>query len=324
MERLIRHTLETLANIAQSKYVTLLRVNNNRSGIVAGIFAQGKYEFPEKQIEFTGTLLEEVIANQKMNLYGGKISKTLILPTLETQDSPFNCLCMPLLNEERHQVIGIALLSESRGNLPPEHCLSALSNLIATTMDITKENERLYHLVTTDSLTELYTRNYFESRLQEEFTRVHRHGGIVSLLLIDVDDFKQINDSFGYQEGNQVLKEVARFVRLSVRQNIDLPCRYNGEQFMVMLPNTEVDGAFILAERIRQRCEKKQMTTLFGLPLKVTISVGVAHNVETIVDDKTGETRRIMPLTKDELLYRADLMLQAAKQAGKNKVMVWW
>ncbi len=324
MERLIRHTLETLANIAQSKYVTLLRVKNSHSGVIAGIFAQGKYEFPEKQIEFIGTPLVDVILNQKMNLYGGTIKKSVFLPIEEGQDNQFNCLCMPLLDEDKHQVIGIALLSESRGSMPPEHCLSALSSLIATTMEITIENERLYQLATMDSLTELYTRPYFENRLEEEFTRAHRHSGILSLLLIDVDDFKQINDSFGYQEGNLVLKEVARFVRLSVRQNIDFPCRYNGEQFMVMLPNTEVDGAYILAERIRQRCERKQMTTLFGLPLKVTVSVGISHNVETVADDKTGETRRIIPLTKDEVLYRADLMLQAAKQAGKNKVMVWW
>ncbi len=168
------------------------------------------------------------------------------------------------------------------------------------------EKAHLFELATTDSLTGLYLRRYFEVRLQEEMVRVRRYGRFLSLLMLDIDFFKRINDTYGHQQGDKVLQGLASILTTSIRRDIDLSCRYGGEEFILLLPDTEIDGAYVLAERIRKRCAQTYFQTLKGKPLSITVSIGII------------EMSKTTDVSKDELLRRVDNTLYVAKQSGRN------
>ena len=113
------------------------------------------------------------------------------------------------------------------------------------------ENARLYELATVDGLTGLYVRRYFDSRLKEELERSRRFDTSFSVVLLDIDDFKKLNDTHGHVVGDRVLREVAQAVRSSMR-GVDIAARYGGEEFAFILPRTAIVDAHAAAERIRQ------------------------------------------------------------------------
>lgn len=331
MERLIRQALNTLAKLSNSDYIALLTIEeNNQVGVLSGGLSKGEFILPGRRLELKNTPLERIVLTKQSNTYPALLVDAVPLPTYQGTKESFGCLCIPLLNDTNTKVVGMILLSQK--NIVPHNpermqAFNALRGLLAAVLDISTESDDLIQMVTRDNLTGLYTRRYFESRLQEEFSRIRRHGGVMSLLLIDIDRFSQINETCGYQEGNRMLREIAKLVTGSIRKEIDIPCRYSSEQFILLLPNTDVDGAYVLAERVRKKCEQHRFTTQKGIPLKVTISVGIAHNVDVALEEAEGEGAQpgqVNLLSKEELIYRADMMLYAAKQAGHNQIMVWW
>ena len=135
-----------------------------------------------------------------------------------------------------------------------------------------------------DGLTELFNRSYFESRLQREIRRARRYGQHLSLLLLDLDNFKEVNDTLGHPAGDSVLREMGRLVNNCVR-DIDLAARYGGEEFAVILPETRRRGAFVVAERIRLEVEKLfRRKREFDRPLRMTVSGGLACYPEDAED----------------------------------------
>ncbi|WP_349649213.1 sensor domain-containing diguanylate cyclase [Candidatus Parabeggiatoa sp. HSG14] len=326
MEQLLKQALETIVHLGNDKPVALLSVKDKYDGMVVGGWVKGEFILPSKDIKFKGTPLEKIITTKEAHTYPGTVMESLPFPSYKETNSGFTCLCLPLLGENK-KVKGVAVIAQKRGDPLSSDRLQALSTLtplIAAVVEASIEAERLIKLATRDGLTELYTRHYFETRLQEEFTRVRRHGGVFSLLMVDVDHFKQINDTCGYKEGNRVLQELAKLLDNSIRNEIDIPCRYAGKKFLLLLPNTDVDGAYVLGDRIRRRCEQHRFATQQGIPLKVTLSIGIAHNVDIAHHDDDNNSTDIQEVSKEELIHRADLMLYAAKQAGRNQVMVWW
>jgi len=326
MEQLIRQALSTLADLGYSEQVAIFGVKNNQINKVLGGLNKGKFLFPEKPIFAKGTALEKVIATKQVGTYSGAIIDSLPIPLIEKIQNGQDCLCLPLFNDTK-QLMGIAVIMQQKG-IPLSDCrlqsMNIIRKLIAAALQLSEENDILYQLANIDMFTGLYTQRYLEKRLQEEVVRVRRHGGLLSLLMIDVDHFKQINESCGLQEASRILQEVAELVGNSVRKEIDIASRYENEQFVILLPNTNVDGAYILAERIRQRCEYHVFTTLQGLPFKVTLSIGIANNLDITLDEKTNEEKDRRELSKEEIVRRAEVMLNAARQAGRNQVMVWW
>ncbi len=326
MKQLIKYVLNTLAELAQSEQVVLLTVGiNNGLGMIVGVFKQGEITLTNKRIKLKGTPLEVIISTKQTKNYPGILLESIPFPSYKQTLNDFVCLCLPLIND-KNQVVGIAILEQKiDANLFNFRLktLDMLRSMIGLSMEIIIENKRLYQIATIDTATNLHTKHYFETRLEEEIKRINRHGGVVSLLLIDIDHFSEVNENYGYQQTSKVLKEISRLLIHSVRNSIDLPCRYGTKQFMVLLPNTDVDGAYILAERIRRSCEDCIFATTKEAPLKVTVSIGVAHNVDIDHSQKI-DTKGHQSLSKEELIYRTDLMLSAAKQAGRNKVMVWW
>ena len=165
------------------------------------------------------------------------------------------------------------------------------------------ELERLAH---TDSLTGLYNRRLFMQRLREEAERVNRHNGCLSILLFDLDHFKQINDRFGHETGDRVLQSVARAAN-DVKRVSDITARIGGEEFALLLPETDREGAMRLAHRLRAAIESARTPDPAGDPVSVTASIGVAT-----VSSQSEDPALALKLA-DAALYRA-------KNAGRNQV----
>ena len=159
----------------------------------------------------------------------------------------------------------------------------------------------------TDELTGLYNRNHFHDTLDSEIERSRRFGTDVGLVMLDIDDFKRINDTFGHLQGDAVLVEVARVLR-ELSRDIDEPARYGGEELAVILPQTDLNGAELAAERMRLAIEDLRIPALSGGDaLSVTASFGVAALPATAQD-------------RESLIAEADAALYRAKRAGKNRV----
>ena len=164
-------------------------------------------------------------------------------------------------------------------------------------------------LAITDSLTGLFNRRRFADVLKREFAVTRRYRNTLSCLLVDIDHFKQINDRFGHDAGDQVLKEVARRIVSSLRE-VDLAARYGGEEFAILLPHTSKKDARIVAERLLSNLRKQQFT--FGSEtVRVTASVGCAGNT----DVASGQA--------EDLVKAADLALYEAKNSGRNTVVTY-
>lgn len=185
-----------------------------------------------------------------------------------------------------------------------------LAHWLGSQAAIALDNARLHRLVerqaNTDGLTELPNRRHFEETLDGEISRAERFGGGLALILADLDDFKQVNDRYGHQTGDDVLRTFAEILRETVRE-IDLPSRYGGEEFAVLLPQTDLEGAHRLAERLRRALASRPMTTSPGGLVAVTASFGVAAFPEA---PEAGA----LFAAADDALYRA-------KRAGKNCVV---
>jgi len=163
-----------------------------------------------------------------------------------------------------------------------------------------KDREQIEMLSITDHLTKLYNRRHFSNIIDKEFARAIRQKECLSFLMIDADKFKDYNDTYGHLKGDELLVSLAEIFRGIVRRSEDLVFRMGGEEFGVLLPNTDSKGAFSIAEKIR---EEVQNST------KITVSVGLAY-----VYPKVGEN-------SNELLKRADSNLYKAKDMGRDKVV---
>ncbi len=173
------------------------------------------------------------------------------------------------------------------------------------------ENARLHQIVErqalVDVLTGLANRRQGEEALVAELARAQRHGGSVGLILVDLDDFKSINDRYGHPTGDLVLRAFADTLRETLRE-IDVAARWGGEEFAVVLPGSDLEGTAQVADRLRSALADRSIASLDGDLIQVTASFGAAAS------DGHGEV--------DELVEAADDALYRAKRAGKNRVFV--
>jgi two-component system, cell cycle response regulator len=167
--------------------------------------------------------------------------------------------------------------------------------------------QHLYQASVTDALTGAHNREYFDSRLSSEVAYARRHQAELSLLMLDLDHFKHVNDTFGHQVGDLVLVELSRTVRGRLRVE-DVFCRYGGEEFVVILRSTDLAAAACVGERVREAVE--QMTVMDGdSRISVTVSVGCSSLLF------------VADLTPVGLVGEADRCLYAAKRGGRNRVV---
>jgi len=183
--------------------------------------------------------------------------------------------------------------------------------LIGIARDMTERNElleKLRRLSVTDNLTNLCNHRSFHDRLRYEFVRARRYEEPLSCIMIDVDYFKAVNDTYGHIIGDQALKSLADIIAKATRSS-DIVARYGGEEFAVLLPNTEMAGAWRCAENIWESVRKAEIATTQGA-LRLTVSAGVA----ALASDVRNE---------EDLLRRADEALLVAKRGGRNMVKAW-
>jgi diguanylate cyclase (GGDEF)-like protein len=187
--------------------------------------------------------------------------------------------------------------------------LQVISNQASLALQNALLHEELERLSVTDRLTELYNHGYFQQRLEEELGRAGRFDHMLSLMMIDIDDFKEFNDTYGHPRGDKVLQSVSEAIRANLRE-MDVAARYGGEEFVVVLPETDTDGAYQVADRIRASVEAIRFGTAEGAaPVHKTVSIGVA-------------TYPQHAMAQGKLIEAADRAMYAAKKDGKNKVHV--
>ena len=207
----------------------------------------------------------------------------------------------------RDEVIGV--VSVARMGRPftasDRDLFSYLAGQVARSMENVELHETTARQSVTDDLTGVSNRRGFDDVLSREIERSKRFGSDLGLVLIDLDDFKVVNDTYGHPQGDVVLREVARVLRESSRE-IDHPARYGGEELAVVLPGTDLEGAFNRAERVREQIAQLHITRLDGRgTLRITASCGVAAARGARVDGRA-------------LLDAADSALYEAKRNGKN------
>jgi two-component system, cell cycle response regulator len=215
---------------------------------------------------------------------------------------------VPLMVKER--AVGLALLAIPMTALSPEQIelLEILRRQGAPYLLNAVLHRRIRDLAAVDDLTNILNRRFGLRRLKEEFTRAIRHGVPLSVMMMDVDHFKDFNDQFGHDAGDAVLKNVASLIEANLRTG-DILCRYGGEEFMVVTPGTGLTDCVKIAERIRRKIETNR-TPWDNQQLAVTISTGLAT---------WPMARASMP---EELVSAADKALYFAKEAGRNQVAV--
>ncbi|MFQ5867107.1 MAG: diguanylate cyclase [bacterium] len=217
-------------------------------------------------------------------------------------------LVMPLTVKEK--VLGVINLSNKLSGEPFTKDEVTLYSTLANHVAVTIENAILYELAITDGLTQLYIPRYFQFRLKEEIERTQRYGQPLSLLMIDIDHFKSVNDLYGHQTGDEVLKMIAKKLKEKIR-SFDIAARYGGEEFAIITPEMDSQGAAIFAERIRTIIEETEFNGLGNMPLKVTISVGTASYTKKDIEEK---------ISRKVFIKRADQALYRAKKQGRNQV----
>ncbi len=215
---------------------------------------------------------------------------------------------IPLLSEG--EVMGVLNLYHSQPDVFDDsmsYLLSIIASQVTATVKRVLVYQQLQKQATTDSLTELANHGYFYRRLREEAHRAKRYKSPLSVLLIDVDNFKLVNDRYGHRMGDSVLQTLAHLLRAQLRDS-DVIARYGGEEFGVLLPHTDVEPARVTAERVCETIRQTPIPRRRGC-LHVSVSIGVAS----------------LPChaqSADVLVQKADHALYQAKSAGKDRVCV--
>lgn len=219
---------------------------------------------------------------------------------VETQSE----LCVPLIFFG--EKLGVLALDSARkdafedDDLQP---LESVADICAAAIQNASYFDRMKQLAYVDGLTGIHNRRYFEMRIVEELERASRFQGRMSVIMVDIDNFKRVNDEFGHLLGDEVLRLVANILKQQLRKS-DLLCRYGGEEFAIVVPETTGENALRVAEKLRRQIETHHFP---GVPRSVTISCGVSEYPT-------------QGITRDEVVAAADAALYMAKQAGRNRI----
>ena len=220
-----------------------------------------------------------------------------------------NCVIAPLVCQDK--VVGVLNLADKIGgdnfSSMDIELIELFSQLVGASLGNIKLFERIQRQATTDGLTGLANYKTFYDILEKELWRSRRYGGQISLIMIDIDNLKKINDTYGHRAGDKVIKEISKRIRACVRQ-VDTAARYGGDEFSVILPNTPLADAIFVAERMVDEVSNAPIIWKNErIPLSISVGLGRYG----------GES------TPEEITSRSDKALYAAKQAGKNTVRIF-
>lgn len=314
LHRLVNSTLLTLVGQFSCKSALFIISEQSNINTFKVVNSKGLYQRDIDQIAIDRK--DPLIVFLEKNPY------TAFLEQLQANVT--NSAAIPLLQAVKMQIVAPVLVKNSIEGLiclgprvkkqqyqdaEFEH-ITILSNIISIAVSNASLYNEVEQLSYTDAMTELHNYRYFELRLKEEVIRHKRTNSGLSLLILDVDHFKNYNDTMGHPAGDDVLRKLARILKITVREN-DIVARYGGEEFAVILPAVDKVGANILAERLRERVENTYFDHEEIQPLgKVTISIGVA----SLPEDADNYS---------DLTQRADRALYEAKRSGRNQVKIF-
>jgi diguanylate cyclase (GGDEF)-like protein len=230
---------------------------------------------------------------------------------------PVSIKSMAVLPLVRHnKLTGSINLGSSEPSRFTRHLATDFVARLATICSVCLENtvNREHILISgfTDPLTELHNRRYLDRRLNEELARAGRYRQPLSCLFIDADHFKQINDTYGHQAGDIALRELANRIRSQLRAS-DIAARFGGEEFALLLPQTSLNEALMLAERIRLEVNSQPISLDDGSSLALSVSIGVSETLP--LSNKTQQQA-----DGEQLLVNADQALYTAKASGRNRI----
>jgi len=268
---------------------------------IYSVWQEGGDAKAPKQFANYDKLIKAFLENPQ-NIYASRDTDAKLLDALGIEDPlVYTYAAIPLSSDCKLAAV------LSLENLPREDLEKFFILSMQFALEIKKVllYERLEKLAITDSLTGLYLRRYFYERLNEELQRSRRHKSGFAFLMLDIDDFKRANDTCGHLVGDVILKDIGHIIKDSVRE-IDLVSRYGGEEFALVLPDTDTAGAMLVADRIRKRVEE-HVFKAYDEQLKMTISAGIAAYPSDSAD-------------ADDLIEKADTALYDAKKMGKNVV----
>lgn len=230
----------------------------------------------------------------------GALQEDIKIPELNLEVK--DVLVVPLISSDK--LSGLLLLADKEEGTFEQEDEDMLMNFSFQAFQTIAMHEEIANLAITDGLTDLNNHRHFQEKLKETAEMAKRYRIFLSLLILDVDNFKTFNDIYGHQVGDMVLKSVSATIKGHIRAT-DFPARYGGEEFAVIMPETSYDGAKILAERLRKRIAETPFLLSDGEKALITVSIGFASIPENARD-------------KDELMEMADKALYFAKQHGRN------
>jgi diguanylate cyclase (GGDEF)-like protein len=266
--------------------------------------------------EVTGNVLDRILAYWgQFSIAPPSANRVTIISSherdemsLEQTYGRIDPLCIPLAVQNR--IMGV-LSIDGVPDQSDRNDLTALLYIVggqaASAIDRASQHHHVKSLSLTDWLTRLLNRRALHDRLQQEFDRARRYRSSLSLIMLDIDYFKKVNDIYGHQQGDAILRGLAGILIEESRRS-DILARYGGEEFIIVLPETTLTNARQLAERLRMRVESHSFQLPMGQSLKITISLGVAALPHTGVTDE------------ESLIREADLALYRAKGEGRNRV----
>lgn len=302
MDQLLEEVLDIAYKLLRVRKCTVLL--SGESGKNLYLYAEsikGKKTFYDPPLMFSEIRSVGINISSKSSL----VDKTKSI----FNKKPF-LLDLPLISHGK--MMGILQLEPlKRGEFSEKErkSFTMFANSTAMAIDMARLHKKMQDLTVIDELTGLYNYRFFGGKLTDEIRRSDRYHQKMSLLMIDIDHFKEVNDSQGHQTGNIILQEIASVIKQSVR-DVDIVARYGGEEFMVILPQTDLHDAKSIAERIRTQMENSYFSDAQGQRhIKVTVSIGVAIYPDGV-------------FSANQLLEKVDQAMYLAKNQGRNRTCI--
>jgi diguanylate cyclase (GGDEF)-like protein len=284
--------------------------------LIRDVYMMDRNELQEPSSRPIGAgLFSKVLADGKSRLYNtfdeNQIAETgaVLIGSVEEEEISQSILIIPLKTGSK--IIGVLSAQSYQPNAYSESDKETLE-LLAANVAIAIQNGQLFSEVQknaiTDPLTHLFNRRRFYEVAFQEFERSRRYNYPLSVIMLDIDRFKKVNDSYGHSVGDQVLQQLAEVCKIGLRQS-DVIARYGGEEFAALLPETDADEAMLIAERLRVDVAKTPVHTHIG-DIPITISLGVVT--------LDGTCKNL-----EDLLDRSDQAMYASKRAGRDQTKLW-
>ncbi|MCI5071958.1 GGDEF domain-containing protein [bacterium] len=313
LEEVYASAISSIQRMSQcdEAYVIAYNEHDNQCCLVMSL--QQRIKDQSFDLDFRQNLVSWVIENQKSLYYADyklRSGRSVLFPNTIDYSNDYESVYIVPLQVQKQKIGAIVIMHNKADALSFEqrHMLEVFSQHTAVAIKNAKMVDRLETLATTDGLTGILNHRSFQDILDAELLRCQRHPGDVSVVLLDIDHFKQFNDQYGHPVGDEVLKCVAKKLKESVRK-IDYVFRYGGEEFALILLNTASKEAHIWADRIVKDIASTQFD-LKGYQLSITVSMGIASFPQSAQD-------------KEKLISQADQALYQSKMNGRNQATLF-